>query len=208
MDPLSVLSIAAAVVAFVDFGGKILKSASDYLHTKKYESLTATLEDLAKEAEQLQIVGNRIGSTQRGRDLPGSQNLELDVVLAELAREATVVSGEVGALISALQVINQKRKSGLSVHWNPAKTPRSGDSDHLAIEGKARKAEQKLQSIKSTITSAVLTCLWYVTDAPICSCYSLLRHDVTGLSQNLQRRKSVGYDSTWAMSILGVRLVL
>ena len=115
MDPLSILAIAAAVVAFVDFGGKLLRSASKRLRDAESVDLATSLEDLTREAAHLGRLGCRIESTHKSSESSASRNLEFDALLAELAREATVVSDDVEDLVATLQTINktyhQKRSS-------------------------------------------------------------------------------------------------
>ncbi|KAK1765409.1 hypothetical protein QBC33DRAFT_621203 [Phialemonium atrogriseum] len=157
MDPLSILSIAAAVVAFVDFGGKILNSASH--HLRRDDDLTTALEDLAREAGQLGRLGRRIESTHGQPESSASQNPEFDAVLVELARESTLVSEDVETLISTLQTTNGNRKATTSLRLHLLKTVKDGGSEYSATERKVRKAEQRLSSIKSAMMSAVLACL-------------------------------------------------
>lgn len=200
MDPLSILSIAAAVVAFVDFGGKILSSASH--HLRRDNDLTTALEDLAREAGQLGRLGRRIESTHGQSESSASQNPEFDAVLVELARESTLVSEDVETLISTLQTTNGNRKATTSLRLHLLKTAKDGGSEYSATERKVRKAEQRLSSIKSAMMSAVLACLWYVRApsfvVPVVHC---LKHQVLGPIQDPQQTRSAGYHSTLAKSI-------
>ena len=159
MDPLSILSVAAAVVAFVDFGGKMLNSTWD--HLRQGDDMTAPLEDLAREAGHLGRLSRQIQNTRGRPGSPASQNLEFDAVLAELAKEATQVSEDVESLISTLQTANEKRKNQ-SLRLHLMKAGKDGGSEYSANEKKMQAAEDRLRGIKTDMMSAVLACLWYV----------------------------------------------
>ncbi len=147
MDPLSVLSIAAAVVAFVDFGGKLLSSASRRL--KRNDGLTAAFEDLEKEAGHLGRLGRRIESTHKqSSELFATQDPESDALLLEVARDCIAVSKDVENLVATLQTAT--------------KTYAGGGSEHEVTKKRIQRAEQSLASINGSIMSTVMACLWWV----------------------------------------------
>ncbi len=162
MDPLSILSVAAAVVAFVDFGGKLLGSASKRLSDVDPVDLATSLEDLTREATHLCRLGGRIESMQRMSESSASQNPEFDALLAQLAREATIVSEDIEGLVATLQITQktprQKRLSRL--HLTKASKDRSDELESLSK--RIQNARQRLSMIKDSMMSTVLTCLWYV----------------------------------------------
>jgi chromosome segregation ATPase len=159
MDPISILSVAAAVVAFVDFGGKMLSST--WYHLRRDDDMTIPLEDLAREAGQLGRLSRQILSTRGRPGSPEGQNLEFNAVLAELAKEAAQVSEDVESLISTLQTANEKRKNQ-SLRLHLIKAAKDGGSEYSANEKKMQAAEDRLRGIKTDMMSAVLACLWYV----------------------------------------------
>ena len=154
MDPLSILAIAAAVVAFVDFGGKLLRSASKRLKDADPIDLATSLEDLTREAAHLDCLGRRIESTHKSSEASASRNPELDALLVELAREATVVSDDIEGLVATLQTTNKTPRQ--------KKPPRKAAKDGSGETEKIQKAQQRLSMIKDSMMSTVLTCLWYV----------------------------------------------
>ncbi len=165
MDPLSILSIAAAVVAFVDLGGKLLSSASKRFRDTDPVDLATSLEDLTREAAHLGHLGHRIESMHKMPESSASQNPEFDALLAELAREATIVSKDIEGLVTTLQATDktphQKRSSRL--HLTKTSKDRSDDTESLSKT--IQNAQQRLGMIKESMMSTVLTCLWYVPTA-------------------------------------------
>ena len=158
MDPLSILAIAAAVVAFVDFGGKLLRAASKRLGDADPVDLATSLEDLTREAAHLGRLGRRIESTHKSSEASASRNPEFDALLVELAREATVVSDDIEGLVATLQTTNKTPRQKKSSR----KAAKDGSSE---TEMKIQEAQQRLRMIKDSMMSTVLTCLWYVPSA-------------------------------------------
>ncbi|KAK3896786.1 hypothetical protein C8A05DRAFT_20316 [Staphylotrichum tortipilum] len=165
MDPLSILSIAAAVVAFVDFGGKLVGAAWDHLKRDDADDVTTGLADLARDSSQLGRLGRQIGGAQRKLESSAaSRNPEFEAVLVDVARESALVSKSVEDLVLTLQANNENRKNA-SLGRHLLITVKGGESEYATIEKSLRNAEQRLGRINSTMVSAVLACLWYVADS-------------------------------------------
>jgi hypothetical protein len=167
MDPLSILSIAAAVVAFVDFGGKLLGSARDYVKRDDASDVTTGLADLARDSGQLGRLGRQIESAQgKLESSAASRNPEFEAVLSEVARESALVAKGVGDLVLKLQTDDENRKNA-SLGRHLFSTAKGGAAVYATIETNLRNAEQRLGRINSAMISAVLGCLWYVWPGPL-----------------------------------------
>lgn len=167
MDPLSILSIAAAVVAFVDFGGKLVGAARDYVKRGDPSDVTAGLADLARDSGQLGRLGRQIESAQgKPESSAVSQNPEFEAVLGEVARESALVAQGVRDLVLKLQTDDENRKNA-SLGRHLFNTVKGGAAVYATIETNLRNAEQRLGRINSAMISAVLGCLWYVWPGPL-----------------------------------------
>ncbi len=161
MDPLSVLSIAAAVVAFIDFGAKLVGAAQDHLKRDDADDVETALADLARIPRQLKVLSHGIEQAQASFKSSASRNPDLENVLVMAVDASTAVLNNIDALISTLQVDNENRKNA-SLRRHLFNAAKGGESAYSEIEKKLRSANSRIGNLQAYIMSVVMSCLWYV----------------------------------------------
>lgn len=154
MDPFNALSIAAGVVAFVDFGAKLV---SQYLEVRKSEDgRPAGLSALQTESEELSA------NATHARDKIASLRVRYPAqseCLDRLATECTQVEEELQSLVSSLTP-----RSGRGL--------KTGGAQVLAsIRGLLKQDEidslrGRLRSIREQTMMSIIMCISYVNFPP------------------------------------------
>ena len=154
LDPLTAISLASAIVQFVDFGSKVIGGASEIYKSadgamKEY----AELEDATAKIDQL---NDRILLPSSFKD-SGEVLSEHQAVLTELASASKVVAGE---LLSLLQDFRSVRVSGSHKRWESfrkalsAQTPWNKD--------KIQNLESKLKRLQEEISRRLIVMMRHV----------------------------------------------
>jgi hypothetical protein len=154
LDPLTAISLASAIVQFVDFGSKVIGGASEI-----YKSADGAL----KENAELEDSTTKINQLNDRILLPpivtasGEAISEDETVLTELASTSKVVAGE---LLSLLQDFRSVRRSGSHKKWESfrkavsAQTPWNKD--------KIQRLESKLKVLQENISRHLVVIMRHV----------------------------------------------
>lgn len=153
MDPLSVLAVSAAVVQFVDFGGRLLSNASEIYqsqwgHTKSHVEIKALSENLAQMSDDIE---------KRSQKIKANELTESEEVFFSLCRECKGISSDLQACLLNLQARGTTR------------IERAGNSLVVSLKGiwSAKRVEdlvERLKEIRQQVMFSVLVFLWYVGD--------------------------------------------
>ncbi|KAK3944650.1 hypothetical protein QBC46DRAFT_439011 [Diplogelasinospora grovesii] len=100
MDPLSALSLAAAVVQFVDYGSRLLRDTIEIYGNLDGQSAART--KLSKTAQELRSLSNEVESRSAQAGLPSASSSE--EVFIGLCIECRAISEELQASISTVEV--------------------------------------------------------------------------------------------------------
>jgi hypothetical protein len=153
LDPLTAVSLASAIVQFVDFASKVIRGASEI-----YNSADGALRDNAEledSTTKINQLNDRILVPSTVTNTGGT--LAEDTALTELASTSKVVADE---LLSLLQDFRSVRRSGSHRKWESfrkavlAQTPWNKD--------KIQRLESKLNGLQEMIRSHLLDVLRYV----------------------------------------------
>lgn len=148
MDPLSALSIAAAVVQFVDIGGKFFTK----LWTA-YRNPDVSLNNAELAGINEQLVALATGLRESSREfLDDSPTSPANHELLTLCQECEDISAQFQAVIDRIQRPSRGRKSvaqatqiALAGIWS---------------DGKVSKLKKRLAELRPRVMTAVLFCLW------------------------------------------------
>lgn len=150
MDPLSALSVAAAVVQFVDYGTRILTDAreiykSSWGQTPKNLELSTVAIDLSQLSDEVDSRSSRL-SLEKGR--------ESEEVFLRLCRECKEISDDLQGSLTKLQARGTNRLE------------LTASSLFVALKGvwsakKVEKLKERLNQVRQQMMMAVLVFLWY-----------------------------------------------
>ncbi|KLU93066.1 hypothetical protein MAPG_12007 [Magnaporthiopsis poae ATCC 64411] len=148
MDPLSILSIATAVVAFVDFGSKILVAArglhADDSNKRAAGELAGELQRLIKDAAKLEERAAMIGNIYS--ELESPHGLEIDSRILQLGGIAEKTAHGVKSLVLELQ--NQAQP---------------GTANASKAEKDIARLDKAISQIRTDMGQAFIDCIWLVS---------------------------------------------
>jgi hypothetical protein len=147
MDPLSALSVAAAVVQFVDFGARLLSNTAENYHSssveiRSREDVEEISRDLATLNEEVQSKSHlAVGSSEK--------------IFVRLCQRCADVAKE---LAECVEVVSSQSRSG-----------RAFQSFFLALrEGrsvdKIKSLRIRLEQIQQQMVTAAMVFMWYVSN--------------------------------------------
>ena len=153
LDPLTAISLASAIVQFVDFGSKVIRGASEI-----YKSADGAL----RENAELEDSTTKINQLNDRILLPPTVTVSVEAIfedeaLTELASTSKVVAGE---LLSLLQDFRSVRRSGSHKRWESfrkavsAQTPWNKD--------KIQRLESKLEGLQEKISRRLVFMMRHV----------------------------------------------
>lgn len=160
MDPLSALSVASAVVTFVDFGSKLLSHSRQVYkratgETREEASLSEIADDLKIFGETIQ---NELSALRRSQQASTAE----EDALAQICQECIEAHKELNAATKKLQTIsngNLERlnfKHELDTAANQfARALQELKFDIILWKG-------RLDSLRKRLTTAILAVLWLV----------------------------------------------
>lgn len=212
MDPLSVLSIAASVVQFLDFGSRVVQET---YNARKNASGTAKARvvTLGKLSGEVTKLAQAIGEKSAGLSHSGHPRSIIEMSLIEQCRRCSEVSGEVLEGVKKLMDRGVKMVDFMSgMHdkeckWSdPTKLGSFRAALRLVWESsKIEELENMMKQIKSDLMFAMITHMWYVSVYSILSsCLTLClgnsrSQEVTLLTQhNLRRTKPPMHANSWS----------
>ncbi|KAI1453999.1 hypothetical protein F4805DRAFT_461158 [Annulohypoxylon moriforme] len=103
MDFSSAIGVASGIIAFIDFGCKLLSKSKEIY--KSASGSTSLNDDLSSEARRLQIVTDGLQMPGLAGSLSGQE-----LALQELATECSIISSDLSKLINDLKTRNPKSK--------------------------------------------------------------------------------------------------
>lgn len=152
LDPLTAISLASAIVQFVDFGSKVIDGASEI-----YRSVDGAL----KENVDLEESTNKINQLNDKILLPkaasGDVISEDDTKLTELASTAKEVAGE---LLNLLQSFKSVRRSGYHKKWESFRKAVSVQTPWN--KEKIQRLERKLNGLQEDISRRLVIMMRHV----------------------------------------------
>lgn len=164
MDPMTVLSIAAAVVQFVDFGTSLLSSAREVYKSASGQpqdvvQLTTIVDDLSQFSKSIQEASDKVKSTTKSYDR-SEENLSR--VCANCLQTCT----EIRAAVSNLgRVKPSKSAVPSSIFGRQIDAPRGFQSIEIALKNLAsskqmRAWQDQLRKTREQMMMALLSVLW------------------------------------------------
>ena len=139
LDPLSAVSLAAAILQFVDFGSKILVSGYEIYHSAQ----GATEENV-----DLEYLTKRIYEFQDQLSTPPTPLTRSAQQLQKLAQECSYIAGDLLVLLDKLKV----KEKGVIRTWDTLR-----QSCRLVLKkGEIAKKEKLLNSISIQVNSRFL----------------------------------------------------
>jgi hypothetical protein len=175
MDPLSALSIAAAVVQFVEIGGKFFTKV-----WAAYRNPDANLEDveLAEFTKQLAALVSGLRESAKeflGESPVSSANHEL----VRLCDECEDISSQFHQILDKIQ----RRRRGKKSVSQATQVVLAG----IWGDGKIAKLKGRLADLRPKVMTAVLFCLWYVALLPVPWCAAKVRTGTMRRRRNTQK---------------------
>lgn len=179
MDPLSALSVAAAVVQFVEFGQRLLSETWNIYRDNSGKTLE--LRDLGVVSDDViqlsTAVRDALSKKQRGAAAGGSASHEAEDILVRVCGECDVIGAEIR---DVLPTMDSSFRAGIegestSTGWLSKKAKRSrsvGESFREALRRqwnwrKIQDMNDRLSDIRQKIMMATITSIWYVLFDPI-----------------------------------------
>jgi hypothetical protein len=152
MDPISALSIAAGIVAFVDFGAKLVSLCSDIRKSQdgRPDALSA-LETQARELSRSAAAANDRISNLKDRYPRQADSL------ARLSSECNIAEAQLQELVGSVTA-----GSGQGLHATVVASIRG-----LRKQGEIEALNHRLENIRSQVMAASIMCVWYVR--PVCA---------------------------------------
>lgn len=151
MDPLSALSVASSVIAFVDFGGKLVTQFCEIRDSDRGQPQAVSA--LETSAKDLSAVALEAQKNVQGLEASYPRMSE---TLARLNSECIETESEMKALCGKMTV---------NVCGNKLRTLESSTRASfraLLSEKQVEEWRKKLDRIRTQVTMNVLMCLWYV----------------------------------------------
>ncbi|KAK3375813.1 hypothetical protein B0T24DRAFT_617096 [Lasiosphaeria ovina] len=159
MDPLTALSVAAAVVQFADFGCRLLRRAYEIYESPKNQSaknieLSTVSRDLAHLVQDVELKLGENGNETENRNGQGQAQSQEEQYPNEafmrLCRECRETNGQLQAIIGKLQARGTNRLSLAASSWMVAlrQVAAAGDLDRLT---------ERLNQIRQQIMVALLS---------------------------------------------------
>lgn len=139
LEPLSALSLAAAIIQFVDFGSKILVTG--------YETYRSTA-GATQEQVDLQQLTHSLYKFQDQLGTPSRQPTPDQRILEEQARKCSVLAGDLLQLLDDLKV----KEQGLLRTWDSFRQA----CRSVRKKGEIKRLEGRLDSISRQINSRLL----------------------------------------------------
>lgn len=180
MDPLSALSVAASVVAFVDFGGKVL---SRYLELKRTgDDLPKSMQLIRADIEGLRaVIAVVLDKAENLRSRYPAQARPLDL-LATHCKEAQVqIDKALQKLLGVLAKKNVEAKQDAEAKKLGARKAEAEKSSKAKTafwsafkDDEYKELRAQLTSIREEMTMNLLLCLWLVDLDLFCSVLSLI----------------------------------
>ncbi|KAK3395777.1 hypothetical protein B0T20DRAFT_44929 [Sordaria brevicollis] len=171
MDPLSALSVAAAVVQFVDFGFGLVKKASNI--RKDAAGVREKIVEIDRISQELVELSEQIQERMAPLQHPGAQLTVLEMRLLEECKNCQALGGQ---LAEAIPKIQEKGIRSVNVGGPLGEPKNSGSTvvkdggsyfsnfrDALQLvlaEGRIVDFEIKLETTKSTLMLTMISCLW------------------------------------------------
>ena len=160
MDPLSALSIAAAVVQFVEFGSNIVKGAHDAYKsasnpTTKDYNVVIDSHDLSRLVENIESKLNE-GHSTRGETYPRTRDIESsEDIFRRLCNDCEEVASSLEHIFSK---IRPQGKSKLTL----AASSLASELKKVVKAGEIEKLADRLSLVRQQVMMTVLTLLLYV----------------------------------------------
>jgi hypothetical protein len=164
MDPMSALSVATAVLQFVDFGSRLLSTS--------YEISRSSSGQTAKEVELSTITSELLGLVAHVKDTVEASKAgnryrsEAENRLVKISEECEEVVSQFGSALDILK--NRERteasrgskkddgKSRISFLWGSPRAALASVWNASKIDGMI----EQLEKLKRRMTAATLFCLW------------------------------------------------
>lgn len=173
MDPLSAISVASTVVAFVDFSAKLLSSSRQAYRTasgrtREQASLDVICTDLALFCGNVEDQSSFLQQQEPGDGTSGGQ-------LLSICHECVEASAELGRAIQGLKTTEHRKRD---IHFD--NTPRAMfnmfnkaiHAPHTAANTLSRalaefrfdvnKWSRRLENLRTRMMTALLVVLWYL----------------------------------------------
>jgi len=147
MDPISALSIAAGIVAFVDFGAKLVSLCSDIRKSQDGRpDAQSALETQARELSTSAATANDRISNLKDRYPRQADSL------ARLSSECNIAKAQLRELVGSVTA-----GSGQGLHATIVASIRG-----LRKQGEIEALNHRLENIRSQVMAASIMCVWYV----------------------------------------------
>lgn len=164
MDPMTVLSIAAAVVQFVDFGTSLLSGAREVYKSasgqpQEVVQLTTLVDDLSQFSKSIQEASDKAKSTQKSYDRAEDNLIR---ACASCLRTCT----EIQAAVSNIgRVRSPKSAVPNSIFGRQVDATRGFQSIEIALKNLAsskqiRAWQDQLRELREQMMMALLSVLW------------------------------------------------
>lgn len=173
MDPLSALSVAAAVVQFVDFGSRLVKQASTI--RKDAAGVREKIVGIDRISQELLELSGQIRERMAPFQRSGGQPTVMELRLLEACDNCKDIGEQIAESISKIQ---EKGVKSVNVGGSLAgpvigalKDGRSMFSDFrdalrlVLAEGRIVDLERNLETTKSRLMLTMIANLWYILSA-------------------------------------------
>ena len=154
LDPLSALSLASAIVQFLDFGVKLVAETSQI-----YRSTTGTLNENAELEDATEKIDRLNSKILEQNDVGAAEAVSEDEsILHELARKSKVIANELLTLLQDLKV----KSAGKSRKWESFRKAVAAQSP--GNKGKLQVLEKKLRELQDDISHHLVYLMRHVAE--------------------------------------------